>query len=171
MLVLAVQVLVAVLLVAVAAVASAAASAVVLMALVAVAVALVALMAGAAALVALLAQGRANHARQVADGVTVVNLRFNEIADAGATALAKALADNRSITELHLGGNLVGAEVPFTPIPFALDSHPITSEAHPVHTPFTPDTHNLVCAEVSPDQPAAPARFTPDPPHSRPSHT
>jgi len=40
---------------------------------------------------------------QVGGAVVAVNLRFNEISDAGATALGKALADNKSIAELHLG--------------------------------------------------------------------
>ena len=49
-------------------------------------------------------------ALQVNSGLQVLSLRFNEIADSGATALAKALQANTSVLEVHLGGNLIGAE-------------------------------------------------------------
>ena len=56
-------------------------------------------------------------ALQVNGALQVVNLRFNEIGDAGATALSKALLSNRSIVELHLGGNLVAVSYTHLTLP------------------------------------------------------
>jgi hypothetical protein len=43
---------------------------------------------------------------QVNNTLKVMNLRFNEIADSGATAIGAALKLNTSVQELDLGGNL-----------------------------------------------------------------
>ena len=43
-------------------------------------------------------------------GLTELSLRFNELGDAGAGALGKALCSNGVLRSLNLGGNLIGPE-------------------------------------------------------------